>query len=132
MKKMIENGNINSQSNMNYIIKGIVISILFTLTSLLLFALVLTYTDLGESTISPVIIIVSALSILIGSSISTIKIKKHGLLNGAIIGGVYIVLLYGISSIVNTGFEVNTDTIVMMVSSVLAGIIGGVVGVNIK
>lgn len=132
MKKIIENCNINSPSNMSYIIKGIVMSIIFTLVSLLIFALLLTYTELAETTISPVIIIVSALSILIGSSISTIKIKKHGLLNGAIIGVVYISLLYCISSIVNTGFEVNTYTIVMMISSVIAGIIGGVVGVNIK
>lgn len=132
MKKIIENCNINSQSNSSYIIKGIVMSIIFTLISLLIFALILTYTDLSENTISPVIIIVSALSILVGSSISTIKIKKHGLLNGSIIGSVYIVLLYCISSIINTGFEVNIYTIIMMISSIVAGIIGGVVGVNIR
>jgi len=132
MKKFMENSALKVESNATFIIKGIILSIIFTLISLLIFAAILSYTDLSENTISPVIIIISAFSILIGSSISTIKIKKHGLLNGSIIGGVYISLLYLISSIINTGFEVNTYTIVMMIASVLAGIIGGIVGVNIR
>ena len=86
MKNIMEKSTLNVESNMSYIIKGIVLSIIFTLVSLLIFAAVLTYTELSEKTISPVIIVVSALSILIGSSISTIKIKKYGLLNGAIVG----------------------------------------------
>lgn len=120
------------ESNMSYIIKGIVIAFIFTLISLLLFAAILTYTEITEATIPPVIITLSGISILMGASISTIKIKKHGLLNGAVIGGVYIVTLYLVSSIIHTGFEVNTYTMIMMIASILAGIIGGVVGVNIK
>ena len=130
MKKEIMN--LDTNNNFNYIIKGIIVSIIFSLISLIIFATILTYTDLSESTIYPVIIILSALSILIGSSLSTIKIKRNGLLNGMIIGGTYILLLYLISSIVNTGFHVNTYTIIMMVAGVLTGIIGGIVGVNIK
>lgn len=132
MKKTMENTTINLPSNLNYIIKGIVSAIAFTLITLLIFAAILSYTNVPESTIFPVIIVVSALSILIGSSISTIKIKKHGLLNGSVIGGVYILVLYLISSVINTGFAVNSNTIIMMIASVLAGIVGGVVGVNIK
>ena len=132
MKKIKETSTIQMESNVGHIIKGMIISILFTLISLLVFAAVLTYTELSEDTITPVIITLSALSILIGSSISTIKIKKHGLLNGALIGGIYITFLYLVSSIISTGFEVNRYTIIMIIASILAGIIGGVVGVNIK
>lgn len=130
MKKEITNLDINS--NFNYIVKGIIGAIIFSLVSLILFAIILTYTKVPESTIYPVVIILSAISILIGSSLSTIKIKKNGLLNGSIIGATYILLLYIISSIVNTGFGVNTYTIIMMIAGVLAGIIGGIVGVNIR
>lgn len=49
-----------------------------------------------------------------------------------LLDGVYIIILYSISSIINTGFAVNTYTVVMIISSIIAGIIGGIVGVNIR
>ena len=49
--------------------KGIGISMLFTVSCLLIFSILLTYTNISESTIKPVIIVVTAISILIGSSI---------------------------------------------------------------
>ena len=49
--------------------KGIGISMLFTVSCLLIFSILLTYTNISESTIKPVIIVLTAISILIGSSI---------------------------------------------------------------
>ena len=89
-----------------------------------LFSIILTYTNITESVIAPVIIIITAISILIGSSIGTIKIKKNGIVNGGIIGAIYIIMIYLISSILGTGFKLNIY--------ILAGMIGGIVGVNLK
>lgn len=114
------------------VFKGIVISILITLFLLFLFSIVLTYTNVGENVIPVVIIIATIISILIGSSISTIKIKKNGILNGGIIGLIYILSIYLISSIVHVGFGVNIYAIIMIILSILAGMIGGIVGVNMK
>ena len=108
------------------IIKGIVISFLFTAVSLIVFSLLLTYTDLSEDTIKPVIITLTGISILIGSSIGTRKLKKNGLLNGAIIGVSYIILLYLISSIISSNFSLSIMSLIM----VIAGLIGGVLRGN--
>ena len=105
------------------IIKGVVISILFTLVLLTIFAVLLVYTDLQEETIKPVIITVTGISILVGSSISTKKIKKNGLINGALIGGTYIFMLYIISSILNSNFSINITSIIMIVIGILGGIV---------
>ena len=94
--------------------------------------MVLTYTNIEESVIKPVIIIVTAISILIGSSLSTLKIKKNGLLNGAIVGFIYIFSLYIISSITGSGFNLNIISIIMLVASVVAGMVGGIIGVNLN
>ena len=94
--------------------------------------IILTYTNISESVITPVIIIISAISILIGSSISTMKIKKNGLVNGLLVGLIYMFFIYIVSSIINTGFALNTNSIIMILSGIVAGIIGGIVGVNIK
>ena len=78
---------------------------------------------MSESTIAPVIIVISIISILIGSSIVNAKIRKNGLIYGGIMGLIYIGSIYIISSITKTGFNVNIYSIVMMILSVLAGMI---------
>lgn len=131
MKTLLDNTN-NMTNNLANILKGIILSIIITLILLFIYSICLTYTNIGENTIAPVIIVITSLSILIGSSISTIKIKKNGLLNGGIIGGVYILFLYIISSIVETGFSLTLTSAVMLIFAILAGMAGGIVGVNIK
>ena len=112
------------------ILKGIGISLITTLVFLVIFALILTYTQVEEKTINPVIIVITALSILIGSSIVNIKIKKNGLINGEIIGGAYMLIIYLISTILNWKFGLNAQSIIMIVVGVIFGILGGILGVN--
>jgi len=119
-------------ANLIRVVKGSVTAIIITLILLFVFAALLTYTKLQENIISPVVIIVTAISILIGSSISTLKIKKNGLLNGALVGIIYIITIYLISSITGSGFACNINTIIMMVASIISGMLGGIIGVNLN
>lgn len=118
--------------NMIRILKGSITAIILTLMLLFLFAILLTYTNLQENIMTPVVIVITAISILVGSSISTLKIKKNGLFNGALVGLIYIVTIYLISSVTGSGFTCNTNSIIMMVSSIVAGMLGGVIGVNLN
>ena len=110
--------------------KGLLISFVMTILILLIFSIILTFTNISEKTIVPVIIISTAISILIGSSISNIRIKKNGILNGALIGGGYILILYLLSSILNARFNLNIQSIIMISAGVVFGILGGIIGVN--
>lgn len=124
----------NKQSLQNFIriLKGSITAIILTLLLLFVFALILTYTNLPENISSAVIIIITAISIFIGSSISTLKIKKNGIINGALVGLIYILTIYVISSITGTTFRLNLQSIIMIISSIIGGIIGGIIGVNLK
>ena len=110
--------------------KGILISFLFTLITIFIFSIVLTYTDISENVIPVVIIVLTFISILTGAIMSMKKTSKNGMINGAIIGGVYMCILYLISSLLNTGFALNLYTIIMIISGIISGIIGGIIGVN--
>lgn len=110
--------------------KGLMISFIVSLISIFIFSILLAYTNISDSIIPIVIVFLTFVSILIGSIISMRKVSKNGLINGAIIGGTYVVLLYLISSILNTGFTFNIYTIIMIISGIISGIIGGIVGVN--
>lgn len=124
--------NENSSSSMVRILKGSAISIVVTLVLLIIFSAILTYTNINESTMPTVIIIATALSILIGSQITTTRIKKNGILNGALVGVIYIAFLYIISSIITKNFSLNNYSIIMMATSILIGGLGGIIGVNRK
>lgn len=118
--------------NILRIVKGSITAIILTLILLLVFAMLLTYTDIKENTINPVIIVITGISILVGSSLSTLKIKKNGLINGFLVGLIYIITIYLISSIARTGFKLNLYSIIMMLVSTIMGMIGGIIGVNLK
>jgi len=138
MDKKGRDGNVENldknewKQNLIRIVKGSIVAIIITLILLFLFASLLTYTSLQETIIIPVVMIITAISILIGSSISTLKIKKNGMVNGALVGMIYMVTIYLISSLTGTGFACNVNTIIMMVSAVLAGMLGGIIGVNLS
>lgn len=119
-------------NNFIQIIKGSAISIILTLILLLIFSIILTYTNIQENIISPVIIVISTISLLVGSSISTLKIKKNGLINGMLVGIIYILSIYILSSITGSGFTVSVTTLIMIICSIIGGILGGIIGVNLN
>lgn len=129
MNKVLEN---DDNNNIIVITKGVIISFIITLTSIFVLSIILTYSNLSENLISPIIIGITAVSILIGTSISTMKLSRNGILKGGIIGFIYIILIYIISSITSVGFKVNIQSVIMIIASIIAGMIGGIVGVNMK
>ena len=128
----MENLKINENKTIKNIMKGTGIALITTVLLLLIFSIILTYTNIDEKVINPVIMIVTAISILLGSSLGNIKIKKNGLINGGIIGAIYIVTIYLISSILNWKFSLNIQSIFMIIIAIVFGILGGILGVNRK
>ena len=112
------------------IIKGVVISFLTTLILLFIFSIILTYSNLSENIIVPTIIIITAISIFIGSTIASLKISKNGMVNGALIGGIYLVIIYLFSSFINQEFSLTIHSIIMIIASIICGMFGGILGIN--
>ena len=123
-KQVIESNNLTS------ILKGVAISLVTTFILLVIFAAILTFTNVQENAIVPVVIVITGVSLLIGSTIGNRKIRKNGLINGALVGLIYILILYLISSILNGNFLLNMKSIIMIIVSIIFGILGGVIAVN--
>ena len=120
------------KKNLLRIIKGSVFSIILSIILLLIFAMLLCYTNLAESTMVPVVLVITGISILIGGMISTKTIRKNGLLNGGLVGLIYIIILYLVSSLCITGFSLTLNSFIMLLTGTIAGMIGGVIGVNLN
>ena len=131
LKKQDKNENERKSSNILKVIKGSVISIFISVILLFIASLILTYTNIGENAIPTMIIIISAISIFVGSLVSAMHIKQKGILNGSLVGAIYIIIIYLFSSIAITGFNMNIKSLIMLAASIIAGTIGGIVGVNL-
>ena len=133
MKLDKKNDNVTKEKN-NYIsiLKGSLLAIVITIVCLTIYAAILTYTTISENTIVPVVLVVSGISILIASSISTRKLKKQGLINGGIIGLIYKLVVYLLSSIISAEFSLNTSSILMILVCIITGMVGGIIGINMK
>lgn len=112
------------------IIKGSIFAIITSTVLLLIFALLLCYTSLSENTMLSVILVTTGISILIGSMISTKRIRKNGILNGGMVGVIYIITLYLISSLFLAGFNLTFNSFIMLIIGIITGMIGGIIGVN--
>ena len=123
---------ISREKNSIKILKGTIISIILSILFLTIYAVLLSYTSISENTMVPVIITITGISILIGSSISSMHIKKQGMLNGALVGLIYMLTIYILSSIFLSSFELNMNSIIMIAVGIITGMIGGVIGVNMK
>ena len=132
VKKMEDITKEKSNSNLIKIIKGSIIAIVLSLIFLTIYAAILSFTSVSETTMVPVVLVLTGISILIGSSMSSISIKKQGIINGGLVGLIYVLFLYIVSSIAGIGFGLNMNAIIMFIVGVITGMIGGVIGVNMK
>ena len=113
-------------------VKGILISFIISIILFYILGIILSATNVPEKIITPAIIIITGVSILIGTSISMINAKDKGLIKGGLIGTLYFFILYLISSFILNNFEVNIYSALMFAATFICGAIGGIVGVNIK
>ena len=124
---ILQSNNDNLKTNIIRIIKGSLLSIIVSVIFLIIFAVLLTYTNLSENTITPVVLAIVGLSILMGSYLSTRKIEQNGILNGAIVGVIYMLILYIASSVIFMDFSLRVSSIIMIGCGLIAGIIGGII-----
>lgn len=120
------------KNNFSRVIIGSIISIILTLIILTVYASILSNTNLSEDTINTVVIVTTGVSILLGSSMSTIKIKNKGMINGGLVGLIYMLCIYLTSSLICGTFYLNSNSLIMFIVGIFTGMFGGIIGVNIK
>ena len=80
------------------ILVSVFLSYVISLLLFMIYALMLEHTSIPESSIPITTSVIGMISVFIGSSFAVIKIKEKGLINGALVGFIYILLLYLLSS----------------------------------
>ncbi len=113
-------------------LKGIIAAYLFSILIFLIMALMITYTNISESILPIFTSAVLIISVIISGTYTGIKLKRKGWLNGAVTGLIYIVLLFMMSWVFVEGFSLDLWTVYRTIIALIAGGIGGMIGVNMK
>lgn len=122
-------GELKRVNSIFIIFMGLGISVVLSVLLLLLYATILTNTNIQENTIKPVVMVICGVSILVGSTISSLKLKKKGILVGMCIGALYFSILYVFSSIAFIGFSLNPSALILIFTGLFLGAVGGALGV---
>lgn len=116
------------KQNSKYLLFSYGIALILLCLTGVLFA----YTKINDNLINIFVFVIVVISILIGSTLLTHKIKRRGLLLGVIFGLIYFSILYFLSVILYTGFFINKEVGIYFIISVLSGAFGGIIGVNLR
>ncbi|GFN36311.1 TIGR04086 family membrane protein [Tepidimicrobium xylanilyticum] len=112
--------------------KSLVLSFTITLVLILIISLLLTYTSLKESKIPLLNTVIMIISITFGSMYMAIKMEENGWLYGGIVGALYFVLLVLLNYFFIKPFVFDIYSLSKFFVALVTGIIGGVIGINIK
>lgn len=139
MKKNILNSKFKSNFKLGKIndfwlsvIKGSLWAVSITLILILLFAIIIRFTNLPDNFIMPINQIIKIFSILVGCFLGARVKAEKGLKMGFLIGLFYSISAYLIFSILSNSFSFSTTLIIDTVFASIIGAICGVFAVNIE
>lgn len=118
--------------NLSYIIKGVAMSFMILILLIVVFAAILSLTNISDNYIKPVLIGITFFSIMISSFLTLRKIKSKGVITGLILAGSFLLVLLIISFIMNGKLTFDMYSYMTILFGILSGMIGGILGVNIK
>lgn len=114
------------------LIRGMAVAFAITCIIFIGFGILLTYTDLSESSLPLVSLVCTALSAAFAGNDWAACVGRKGILWGATAGAVYTVLLYIITSLASDHFSLQLSGLMTLTVALAGGVVGGILGVNRK
>ncbi|ENK0839225.1 TIGR04086 family membrane protein [Clostridium botulinum] len=120
-----------NKKNTEFIVQGLLRAIIITVIMLLIFAVILTFKDIGEKISSIIYLLITILSIMYGTIYAVRKINKKGWLIGLVISIMYMAIIYIISIVSGNTLTFGTDRFIRIFLALILGILSGMLGINI-
>ncbi|MBO5851901.1 MAG: TIGR04086 family membrane protein [Clostridia bacterium] len=119
-----------SKNSFLSLLKAVVISILFSLLAVLIFAFIISVCSLDGVVIKPVNYLIKCIAVFLGCFFS-IKGEK-GLIKGAVFGGVIAIICYTVFSLISNSFSFSLTLLWEVLLGIAIGAITGIIAVNRK
>ena len=122
----------SEKKSLNYmaLVKGLLSSILFTFIMILIITCVCYWGNVSEKLLGLLLFATSAVSVFLSSFLMARKLERAGLLYGSLNGLVYFLVILTAAICFSGKFTPSSQSITMLVGSVLSGALGGIIGIN--
>ena len=87
--------------------------------------------ELSDNVYSIIFVVISALSLVVGSVIAARTNEEKGWLIGAVVGVLFFIFMFVLDSVINGGFTFDVIQIYKLLICTVVGSIAGILGVNI-
>lgn len=121
----------NDSTNYVPAAEGVLRGFIMTVILLLIFAVIMTFTEVSDKVSSIFYLVTTLLSIMYGSIYAVKKIKKRGWLIGIVVAILYLLILYIVSVISGNSAVLGADRIKRFGLALLVGSLSGMIGINI-
>lgn len=115
-----------------YTCKGVLISYVISMILLLAVSAVAVYAAMNDGQIRIAVNVVTALSLIVCGFHAARKARRMGLVNGAVAGLIYAVLLYLIGCAVAQQVIFSFSTVTTLILGFVCGGLGGIMGINLR
>ncbi len=112
------------------LIGGVCIGYSVTIIIFILYAVILTYTNVTDKGLDIIVILTTILSVAIAGYDSAKTQSKNGLIFGILAGLLYAIILIIVSTLIDGKLTFDFETIITILVSVASGGIGGIIGIN--
>ncbi len=111
--------------------EGVLRGFILTVALLLIFAVIMTFTDVNEKVSSAFYLITTLVSIMYGSIYAVKKVKRRGWLIGIMVTILYFLIIYLVSVISGNSAVIGVNRIERFSLGMIVGMLSGMLGINL-
>ncbi|MCX4255249.1 MAG: TIGR04086 family membrane protein, partial [Bacilli bacterium] len=100
---------------MKKIIKELIVSVLLSLILIFILSVIISTTSVSENLINPITIAITTFALMIGAFRVSREKKEKGIIYGSLLGLLYMLILYIVSSLINFEFSLGINSIIMII-----------------
>ncbi len=113
------------------VMASVLFSFMISAVIFLIYAAILTYTNVSEKYLQTIVCITTAAAVFAGGFCCSRFVRKRGIVCGAITGLIYAIVMAVAAYCINADFSFSAKTILIFVISICGGGLGGIAGINI-
>ena len=111
---------------------GALLSLVLSIVFVCILAIFVFFLNIPDRTITMLIFALSAISVFAGAFLLAKNVSCRGLLNGLFLAAIYFLILSAVSFAICGGISLESTNLFRRVATLLAGMLGGILGINGK
>ncbi|MCL2285160.1 MAG: TIGR04086 family membrane protein [Firmicutes bacterium] len=120
------------KNQLKHMVIGVLMAYAITAIAFLAYAMLVTYTNMSESSLPMVVAITTLLSVIVAGFDAAKGAPKRGWLWGMAAGFLYILIMVTLMAVTLPAFAVDGRTLTTVIIGVAGGGLGGILGINLR